>query len=259
MMLIENTIFGVKDKVKIAIERLKTFEPPEGYYLAFSGGKDSQVVYELAKMAGVKFDTHMHLTSVDPPEVIEFVKKYYPEVELHRPEKTMFQLIIEHNMPPLRTVRFCCEKLKEPGGKGRFVITGIRAQESKRRAKRRMVEVCMRDNTKRYIHPIFDWSEEDVWEFIKSRGLPYCSLYDQGWRRIGCLLCPMATKKEKEMHMKRYPQFTRAYLRAFEIMLQKRKESGMDKKNDWTTPEKVMQWWIYGQEKIPEGQFSIFD
>lgn len=253
-MLIENTIFGMRDKVKIAIERLKEYEPPEGYYLAFSGGKDSQTVYELAKMAGVKFDAHMNLTSVDPPEVIEFVKKNYPGVELHRPQKTMFQLIIENKTPPTRLMRYCCREIKEVGGSGRFVITGIRAQESTKRVKRRMVEVCMRDNTKRYIHPIFDWSESDVWDFIKSRKLPYCKLYEEGWKRIGCLACPMASEKEREFHLQRYPQIRKAYLRAFEIMLQKRED-----KKGWQTPEEVMHWWIYGQEKIPEGQFSIFD
>ena len=53
-----------------------------GFYLAFSGGKDSQALYHIAKMAGVKFKAHMNLTSVDPPEVIRFVKRNYPDVEL---------------------------------------------------------------------------------------------------------------------------------------------------------------------------------
>lgn len=219
----------------------------------FWGQIDSQCIYHLAKMARVKFDAHMNLTSVDPPEVIEFVKKNYPEVELHRPKKTMFQLIIENKMPPTRIARYCCKEIKEVGGKGRFVITGIRAEESTKRAKRRMVEVCMKDNTKRYIHPIFDWTESDVWEFIKNRNLAYCKLYDEGWKRIGCLACPMASEREREFHLQRYPQVKKAYLRAFEMMLQNTEF------RNGKTPEEVMHWWIYGQEKIPEGQFSIFD
>lgn len=254
-MLIENTIFGERDKVKIAIERLKEYEPPEGFHLAFSGGKDSQTVYELAKMAGVKFDAHMNLTSVDPPEVIEFVKKNYPEVELHRPKKTMFQLIIEYKIPPTRKARYCCREIKEVGGKGRFIITGVRAQESAKRAKRRMVEVCMQDNTKRYIHPIFDWSESDVWDFIKSRNLAYCKLYDEGWKRIGCIGCPLVNEKQRRWQLFKYPYIYKAYLKAFEIMLQKREKT----LTSWQTPEEVMHWFLYGQEKIPAGQFSIFD
>ena len=73
------------DKVQLAIKRLKAFEPPEGYYLAFSGGKDSQAVYHLAKMAGVKFDAHYCVTSVDPPELVKFIKTHYPDVSREIP------------------------------------------------------------------------------------------------------------------------------------------------------------------------------
>ena len=65
---------SLEDKVKRAIDRLRTFEPPEGYYLAFSGGKDSQCIYHLAKEAGVKFDAHYNLTTVDPPELVYFIR-----------------------------------------------------------------------------------------------------------------------------------------------------------------------------------------
>lgn len=69
-----------RTKLEIAIQRLKSFEPPEGYFLAFSGGKDSQCIYHLAQMAGVKFDAHYHVTSVDPPELIYFIREHYPDV-----------------------------------------------------------------------------------------------------------------------------------------------------------------------------------
>ena len=55
-MLKENTLFGVRDKVAEAIQRLQSFEPADGYYVAFSGGKDSQCIYHLCEMAGVKFE-----------------------------------------------------------------------------------------------------------------------------------------------------------------------------------------------------------
>ena len=69
-----------KDKVEIAIERLQTMEPEEGYYLAFSGGKDSVVIKALADMARVKYDAHYNVTSVDPPELVRFIKDSYPNV-----------------------------------------------------------------------------------------------------------------------------------------------------------------------------------
>ena len=120
-------------KVEMAIQRLKVFEPPDGYYVAFSGGKDSQCVYHLCKMAGVKFDAHYAMTSVDPPELIWFIRKHYPDVEFTRqhyddgkPEHyykdgrpkpiTMWSLIADHTLPPTRKARYCCAALKEPGG-----------------------------------------------------------------------------------------------------------------------------------------------
>ena len=124
------------DKVEIAIKRLKAFCPPEGYYVAFSGGKDSQCVYHLCQMAGVKFDAHYSVTSVDPPELVRFIKENYPDVQFERQHDkdghpiTMWSLIAKKRMPPTRLVRYCCEKLKESNGKGRFTVTGVRWQES---------------------------------------------------------------------------------------------------------------------------------
>ncbi|MEM5766993.1 MAG: phosphoadenosine phosphosulfate reductase family protein [Bacillota bacterium] len=132
-MLVEDTLFGVTDKVQIAVERIKAFEPPDGYFLAFSGGKDSQCIYHLAKEAGVKFDAHFHLTSVDPPEVISFVKAHYPEVILDQPPESMWRLIERKKIPPTRKIRYCCGIYKERGGIGRTVITGVRWDESARR------------------------------------------------------------------------------------------------------------------------------
>lgn len=69
------------NKVKASLERIKAFEPPEGYYLAFSGGKDSVVCKALLDMAGVKYDAHYRVTSVDPPELVRFIRDKHPDVE----------------------------------------------------------------------------------------------------------------------------------------------------------------------------------
>lgn len=127
------------DKIEIAIKRLKAFEPKEGYYVAFSGGKDSQCVYHLCKMAGVKFDAHYNVTSVDPPELVKFIKTHYPDVRFDYPRNnkgkvlTMWNLIPAERMPPTRLVRYCCESLKETSGKGRYTVTGVRQAESANR------------------------------------------------------------------------------------------------------------------------------
>ena len=130
-----------KDKVQTAIERLQMFEPEEGYYLAFSGGKDSEVIKQLAIESGVKFDAHYNLTTVDPPELVNHIRENHKDVEVHKPEMSMWRLIESKSMPPTRWVRYCCQVLKEGGGDNRFIITGVRwAESNKRKTNRKPVE-----------------------------------------------------------------------------------------------------------------------
>lgn len=122
-----------KEKEKRAIEYLKAFEPEsEPYYLCYSGGKDSDVIRILASLANVKHDIVHNLTTVDAPETVRYVKSI-PDIIITYPEKSMWQLIIEKKLPPTRLMRYCCERLKEHGGKGRLKITGVRWAESSNR------------------------------------------------------------------------------------------------------------------------------
>ena len=114
-MLVEETLFGRRDKVQVAIDRLHAFVPPEGYFLAFSGGKDSQTVYHLCQDA-----------TVDPPEVICFMREHYPDVVVERPGITMWDLIVKKGMPPTCMARYCCDYFKGRAGRGRIVVTGVR-------------------------------------------------------------------------------------------------------------------------------------
>lgn len=136
------------DYVQRSIDRLKAFEPEEGYFVAFSGGKDSQCIYHLCEMAGVKFDAHYSVTSVDPPELVRFIKNKYPQVAREIPHDkdgkpvTMWNLIERKLMPPTRIVRYCCTNMKECEGKGRVTVTGVRwAESASRRANQGMVVV----------------------------------------------------------------------------------------------------------------------
>lgn len=140
MSLIEQTLFGSIDKVQTAIDRLRAFEPKDRpYWLAFSGGKDSCVILELAKMSGVKFEAHYNVTSVDPPELVRFVKREHPEVSFNIPHDkdgkpiSMWTLLKKNTMPPTRVARYCCKELKESCGKGTITITGVRWAESNNR------------------------------------------------------------------------------------------------------------------------------
>ena len=248
MSLIETTLFQTIDKVQNAIQLIRDMEPAAinmndiGYHVAFSGGKDSIVVYDLIKKAGVKHEVQYNLTTVDPPELVQYIKRLYPEVRISLPELSMWQLIVKKRMPPTRMVRYCCSELKERAGQDMMVATGIRAAESTRRAKRKSVEACLKGH-KMYLNPIISWSDEDVWEYIRENNLEYCKLYDEGFKRIGCVLCPMDRHRADYM---RWPEIKRAYIRAFQKMIEIRHKDGL--KNNWTSGQDVFDWWI-GQDK----------
>ena len=273
-----------KDKVQVAIERLQAFEPTEGYYLAFSGGKDSVVIKKLADLAGVKYDAHYRVTSVDPPELVQFIKKEHPDVSKDRPldkdgkQITMWNLIPRKKMPPTQVMRYCCKDLKEDGGNGRLTITGVRWAESSNRRNnqggvtvykrnkdvietlkgsvnftetprgggvvltndneesRKMVEQCYR-LSKIVVNPIIDWTDEDVWEFIHEYEVPYCKLYDEGFKRLGCVGCPMSSHQAEEFE--RWPKYKQAYIRAFQRMI-----DGYTRDTEWKNGEDVMKWWL---------------
>lgn len=269
-MLVENimTENGIEevDKVQIAIDRIKSFAPPEGYWLAFSGGKDSVVIKRLAEMSGVKFEAHYSVTSVDPPELVRFIKSM-KDVHFDIPKKdgkavNMWNSIARHKMPPTRYIRYCCRELKESSGEGRVTITGVRWAESLRRKQtqglvnihhydltkriiynndndeaKRMVEQCYRTR-KTLVNPIIDWSDDEVWEFIRKYDVPYCKLYDEGYKRLGCIGCPMSYHQKDELE--KYPTYRRAYIKAFGKMLDNMELSTAN----WKTGQDVYNWWV---------------
>jgi phosphoadenosine phosphosulfate reductase len=276
-MLVTETLFGTIDKVKIAIDRIRQFEPPEGYYLAFSGGKDSQTIYHLALEAGVKFDAHYNLTTVDPPELVRFIKSNYHDVIIERPRFTMWELIVKNGVPPTQLQRYCCRELKEKGGENRMSITGVRWAESVRRSKtramlekfgkdkilfndnndtRKMIDICQL-KSKRILNPIIDWEDDEVWDYLNLRKIKHCELYDQGYHRLGCIGCSMGNQEQRLWQFARWPKYYQAYLRAFDRMLIQREKRG--KTTKWKTAHDVMDWWIYEMPKTDPDQLKLFE
>lgn len=298
MALIETDLFGVvHDKVQTAINRLKAFCPNDGYYLAFSGGKDSVVLKALCDMAGVKYDAHYNATTVDPPELVRFILREYADVEISKPEKSMRALIIENKFPPTRKSRYCCRTLKETGGQGRVVLTGVRWAESfKRRDNQGLVTmfnaskarktareigaqykettrggiILNNDNdtsrllvercylqNKTTVNPIIDWDDADVWEFIEKFSVKCCELYKEGWARLGCVGCPLGSARNMRRQFVRWPAIRKMYVSAFDDMLKERKAAGMELNRLWTDGEGVLLWWTSDAERIAKGQTEI--
>lgn len=239
-------------KIAEAVAILQKYEPPEGYYVCFSGGKDSLVIYWLTKIANVKCDYHYNMTTVDPPELVRFIKTF-DDVKINHPgvDKTMWALIVKKGLPPTRMVRYCCQELKEGGGQDRLKILGVREEESFKRRGRKVLQFDIRQ-----INIIYHWTEKDVWEFIRWNLVDYCELYDQGWERLGCIGCPLAYFAKQEKELECYPLYLRAYVTAFKKMLEKRREKGLVTK--WRDEVDVLDWWVYGNAYISKKRLAAY-
>lgn len=235
----------------------------EGYIVGFSGGKDSLVLLDLVKRAGVKFVAHYSVTSNDPPENVYYIRKNFPEVRFLHHKRNLFRLIEDKGMPTVLH-RFCCEKLKEDVGAGSVVLTGVRAEESAKRAKYPELNIysrrkehadrtrvrtiesvmenehkCIKGKDKVMLYPILKWTSDDVWQYIHTNKLPVNPCYEKVGR-VGCMFCPFAKREEIEMYERMYPKFKDLFLSSLAVYLEKRTEPGM---YGLKTPEDYYDWW----------------
>lgn len=225
----------------------------ERYYdkpllLCYSGGKDSDALVELALMSGIDFEVQHSRTTVDAPETVYHVRQVFDRLKgkgischvrnpTYKGEKvSMWTLIPQKQMPPTRLVRYCCKVLKETGGKGRAIATGVRRSESTARRSRtfannfsqarpaaldfddaaslfedaenaiehddNFIRSC-RIRGKTSFQPIVEWTDDDVWQFIDERGIEVNPLYEDGFKRVGCIGCPFASPTERERESSR--------------------------------------------------------
>ncbi|MEG1256638.1 MAG: phosphoadenosine phosphosulfate reductase family protein [Clostridium sp.] len=263
-LLIENTLLGEINKEEKAIQRIVEFQNKQAdkrNIIAFSGGKDSIVLKHLIQRAGIECEFIYSQTSVDPPELIYYIREHHKDVKFQSYGKfkdtqqtiTMWNLIPRKLMPPSRMVRYCCDFMKErTGEEGDTVFLGVRWAEGSKRSKQSMVGFW---KGKTVVRPMIEWTDEDIWEYIHKYNLPYCKLYDQGFKRIGCIGCPLSSNQKRELEL--YPKIKANYIRAFDKMLVERHRKG--KVCKWETGEEVMKWWIGEATKTKqiEGQCSF--
>lgn len=191
--------------------------------VAYSGGKDSDVILQLAKEADVRYRAIYRNTTIDPPGTIAHVGRM--GAEILRPKETFFQLVAKKGFPN-RFSRFCCEKLKEYKVTDKCIM-GIRKSESSKRNERyneptecRFYGRKTEDNHVEAIYPILDWTDDDVLAFVEDRHLTLAPVYytNRGQidvsKRLGCMCCPLATERKRILYFKEYPRMARALLRA---------------------------------------------
>ena len=208
-----------EQNVQSAIRLLRSIPKDGPIELAYSGGKDSDVLLELAKMAGVEVVPIYRQTSIDPPGTTAHVKAN--GVEVRRPKETMLAMI-ERSGTPTMLRRWCCQRLKEYPIHARVII-GVRRSESKARAERYSEPEACRVYGKgvrvRQYYPLLWWSDEDVERFIAERGIKCHPLYyDENGRfrverRLGCVGCPMSQRGARE-GFKKMPKLLALWLRS---------------------------------------------
>ena len=210
----------LQKKVDFAIKLLQSIPQDGDIELSYSGGKDSDVILELAKMAGIPYRAIYKATTIDPPGTIAHAREMGAEV-IH-PKKTFFQLVSKSGFPS-RFSRECCSVLKEYKVCDR-AIQGIRRSESRKRAERyKEPEVCRvysaKEKVKVYL-PILEWTDQDVAEFIKERNIKCHPLYysREGQfdvtKRLGCMGCPLASRNKRIQFFKENPKWLKAWIRA---------------------------------------------
>ena len=210
---------GLQKKVDRAIRLLRSIPQDGDIEISYSSGKDSDVILELAKMAGIPYRAIYKNTTIDPPKTIAHAREMGAEVI--NPQKTFFQLIAKKGFPS-RVSRWCCSDLKEYKVCDR-AIQGIRRSESRKRAERyKEPEVCRvysaKEKVKVYL-PILEWTDGDVAEFIKERNIKCHPLYYRGGQidvtqRLGCMGCPLVSRKKRIQFFKDNPRWLKAWIRA---------------------------------------------
>ena len=254
-------------KLQASIELLDKAEkvalglnPVDGFYLGFSGGKDSVALLQVARLAGVKFKAVHNVTGIDAPSTIRFIRYWFPEVVFEHAKENYLELVQKKGLPRMN-MRFCCERLKERIGAGNVVLTGVRHDESAKRAAYSQVEIwsrrkehegkdkardidaiiqnehqCIKGKDRIMVYPLLDWTEEDVWDIIDEFDLPVNPCY-RLFGRVGCMYCPYASPAQVERYEQMYPKYKERVMLAVKRWWAKSDEHMLP------SPEAYYEWW----------------
>lgn len=268
---------------------------PRGYCVCTSEGKDSRVLGHLMRRAGVKHFYIHNITGIDPPELVYFQRQNFQTyLDLGYQaydcayDRSMWGLMRKNLIPPLRQKRYCCAHLKErktPEQGEAMISTGVRRAESTRRAKQRAelehdyqhlnpydqedgVEVetfrtCFDHpdwgrNGLWTINPIAEWPNHWIWDYSAEAHLEQCSLYAEGFDRLGCIGCPMGSERQRRRQFARWPGFERVWRRAFDEIFRIRQARGM--KLRFPSGAENFEWWLSDaamEESIDEDQLYL--
>lgn len=205
---------NIDKKVANSVRLLQSYAKRHKLILAYSGGKDSDVCRRLCQIADIEVELVYNNTTIDPPGTIS--RNLRLGARIQRPEYSFYELVAKKGLPSMFR-RFCCEKLKEQFI-APYLIIGVRASESVRRAARYTEPTACRVYSKKLvtetIMPLYNWTQEDLAQFIEQERLSlHPHYYDENGelhleRRLGCIGCPLQGDRGKADYL-RYPKHFR--------------------------------------------------
>ncbi|MFP4655053.1 MAG: phosphoadenosine phosphosulfate reductase family protein [Methanohalobium sp.] len=201
-------------------------------HVSFSGGKDSLVVLDLARKAVKNRNVKAFFinTGLEYPETVEFARQFTEKNDIDLIESgagNKFWEKVDDFGPPAKDFRWCCKVCKlapansvidkcTENANVCLTIDGKRRHESFSRSTISTIEQNPFVPDQLNIFPIKDWKAIELWLYIHWQGLEYNPLYDMGFERVGCYLCPAALSAEyhrmKEIHPEMYERWNNCLL-----------------------------------------------
>ncbi len=278
-----------------SFEEAALFRNPRGFVVGYSGGKDSDVLVHLFRRAGVKFCVVHNHTTLDMPETVYYIRRKFKEWEaqgipckIYYPTMNFWSLCLKKKMLPLRRTRFCCAELKERNDipELRFALRsfGVRKAESvKRSLHRDSIETRNRedykdkqkfhfDNTEDvkqtgacytnsyfYVNPLAYWSDDYLWDYIESERLEINPLYREGFKRVGCICCPMASTCDRKTELSRYPRYEKRFIKLADDIIQIRNAHGLPNKYKFKTGAEYFDMWLNNEKLSVSEEYDLFN
>lgn len=225
----------------------------DDFVVAFSGGKDSQVILDLVSrvIAPEHYKVIFQDTDMELPcthDIVRYTEEDYkykfPKFKLYHAtsDKHAIDLWKQYG-PPSRTNRWCCSvmktavfrrKLKDIYGTEKqikaAVFEGVRADESSRRSGYDRIGENVKHQNLINCRAIFNWNNSEIYTYILSRKIVINPGYRYGLTRIGCGVCPFASDWSEYVIRRIYPEISKKYVAVIE---------NMGRNLGLSTPEKI--------------------
>lgn len=286
--MLNKSIELIKNFEEVAIRRNSL-----GYVVGYSGGKDSDVLVHLFRRAGVRFCVVHNHTTLEMPDTVYYIRRKFKEWEqlgisckIYYPEMSFWKLCLKKKMLPLRQKRFCCAELKERNdiAELKFALRsfGVRKAESIRRSLYRdSIETRNRedykdkqnfhfDNTEDvkqtgacytnnyfYINPLAYWTDDYLWDYIGGERLEINPLYKEGFTRVGCICCSMASVCDRKRELAKYPKYEKRFIKLADDIIQLRKIQGLPNKHNFKNGAEYFYMWLNNGKLLVSEEESL--